>query len=563
MKIKNKKIVACIVVFLALFFWKGQMQVTLAETNQNNNADFVITDKGKTLEGYKGNMEEVIIPEGIVVISEFAFKNNSNVKKVVLPNSVTTIGKDAFYGCTNMENINIPNSVISLGDSAFSKCTSLKSITLPQSIQFVGDDVFGNCTSLETITVSKGVPLNNVTMLEGTEWLNIEREKGLVIINDILLDGTNCEGKVVIPSKVKQIGEGAFYQARYITSVTIPDSVTSIGSYAFKECSRLTKVIMGKGVKSIGHFTFFGCRKLETITVPDTIESIGQSAFEKTIWIENQRKKNPLVIIGTILIDGKTAEKKVVIPSKVKVINELAFEYNEKITSIDLGEVETVGFAAFLECTNLSSVVFSKKLTSLPEHMFDGCASLNKVTVPNHIKSISTAFIKSGIVSITLPKNLSKIDDGAFFECEKLVSIKIPNTVKEIGEKAFVRCWSLKQIVIPDSVKKLGISAFQGCISLEKVTLSKNLSELMDGTFENCSKLTTIELPSRITTLGNRTFYYCDLKKIVLDKNIKSVGGKCFDENQNLVLTVKGNKNLYNELKEEVEGIKKLVYVAK
>ena len=156
------------------------------ETIETENSDFEIVDG--VLESYSGNGGDVIIPEGITAIGDFAFEYWSNITSIKIPKGVTSIGHRAFRNCTNLSSIEIPDSVVFIGDMAFSN----------------------------------------------TKWLDIKRaENPLVIVNGILVDGKNCEGDVEIPSNVTFICDKAFSTCTGLTSVKIPDGITSIGSMVF------------------------------------------------------------------------------------------------------------------------------------------------------------------------------------------------------------------------------------------------------------------------------------------------------------------------------------------
>ena len=167
-------------------------------------------------------VENVVIPDGITQIDDYAFELCTQLKTVMIPGSVTSIGDDAFYGCFRLTSITLPNSVTYIGDRAFSGCDSLTSLTLPNSVMSIGERTFSYCGNLTSIT---------------------------------------------IPNSVMSIGSAAFRECRSLTSITIPNSVMSIGEEAFYNCESLTSITIGSGVKSIGKGVFNGCTNLKNIAV--------------------------------------------------------------------------------------------------------------------------------------------------------------------------------------------------------------------------------------------------------------------------------------------------------
>ena len=213
-------------------------------------------------------------------------------------------------------------------------------------------------------------------------------------------------GDVTIPAtviysgktySVTSIGDYAFRDCSGLTSVTIPNSVTSIGSYAFYGCSGLTSITIGNSVTSIGSYAFYGCSGLTSIEIPNSVTSIGKYAF--------------------------------------------------------------------LSCSGLTSVTIPNSVTSIGGGAFSGCSGLTSVTIPNSVTSIgSSAFLGcSGLTSITIPNNVTSIGDYAFSGCSGLTSINIPESVTSIGYRTFSGCKSLTSLIIPESVNEIGYESFNGC----------------------------------------------------------------------------------------------------
>ena len=186
------------------------------------------------------NLTSITIPGSVTSIGSMAFNGCTSLTSITIPDSVTRIDWNAFSGCTGLTSITIPESVTSIEHEAFSGCTSLTSITIPDSVTNIGEYAFESCTSLTSIIIPESVTSIGECAFKGTPWLSQkQKEDPLVIVNEILIDGTTCSGDVVIPEGVTSIVMGAFENCTSLTSITIPESVTSIGGWAFSGCTGL------------------------------------------------------------------------------------------------------------------------------------------------------------------------------------------------------------------------------------------------------------------------------------------------------------------------------------
>ena len=341
------------------------------------------------------SLTDITIPNSVTYIDDNAFEYCTSLTDMIIPDSnVTSIGDQAFFWCTALTNITIPDSVTSIGDSAFRYCISLTNITIPDSVTSIGYNPFAGCTSLKKINVSE-----NNENYSSTDGLLMNKDKTEIIY---------CpNGKV---------------------NVTIPDSVTSIGNWAFELCTSLTSITIPDSVTSIGKSAFARCTSLTSITIPDSVTSIGDSAFS-----------------GCTLTS-------IIIP--------------DSVTSI--------GYIAFADCKSLTSITIPDSVTSIGDGTFRDCTSLTNITIPDSVTSIgyiTFAGCKS-LTSITIPDSVTSIGDGAFSGCTSLTSIIIPDSnVTSIGQGAFESCTSLTDITIPDSVTSIGFEAFARCTSLTDITI--------------------------------------------------------------------------------------------
>ena len=629
----------------------------------------------------------VIIPDGVTSIPSSAFEYCSSLTSVTIPDSVTSIGNDAFSGCSGLTSITIPDSVTSIGGSAFWGCSSLTSITIPDSVTSIGSSVFSYCSGLTSITIPDSVTSIGSSAFSGCNSLTnitipfVGAKAGVTssdtyqypfgyIFGTSSYDGgvateqyyygsrtsSTTHDAYYIPSSLKSVivtgGNilyGAFYDCSGLTSITIPDSVTSIGSSAFSGCSSLTSITISDNVTSIGNYAFYNCSGLTSITIPDSVTSIDNYAFsgcsgliriagssEVASSIANQCSSRAFEVVitsGTSIGDsafynyncrGLTS---VVIPDSVTSIGDDAFRGCSSLTSVKIGNsVTSIGDDAFRGCSSLMSISVDAKntkyhssgnclietatktlilgcqnsvipsdgsVTSIGSSAFSGCSGLTSITIPNSMTSIgSYAFSGcSGLTSITIPDSVTSIGYYAFYGCSSLLSVTIGNGVTSIGNYAFDGCYKLVEVynkstlsitegsfsngfvayyaknvytteggsklstdekgyviytegdqkilvaytgtetdlVLPAYITKINQYAFNNCSGLTSITIPNSVTSIGGGAFKDCSGLTSITIPGSVTSIGSSAFYNCGgLTSITIPDSVTSIGGSAF-----------------------------------
>ena len=367
--------------------------------------------------------------------------------RYTIPDSVTSIGYEAFYECTSLTSVTIPNSVTSIGDRAFVACTGLTSVTIPDSVTNIVQEAFEYCTSLTSVTIPTGV----------------------TSIGSYAFSGSGLTS-LAIPNSVTSIGQEAFEDCTSLTSVTIPDSVTNIGDYPFIACSSLTAIkvdALNSFYSSVDGVLFdksqtmlieYAGGKAGSYTIPNSVTSIGDYAFSWCTNLTSVTIPNSVTSIGggAFLNCGSLAN--VTIPNSVFSIGDHAFCECTSLTSVAISAgVTSIGSYAF-SGSGLTSLTIPNSVTSIGEEAFEDCTSLTSVTIPNSVFSISDyAFYEcTGLTNLTISTGVTNIGWEAFGYCSSLTSITIPNSVTNIGGFAFGDCTSLTGVYFQGDAPSLG-----------------------------------------------------------------------------------------------------------
>ena len=310
-----------------------------------------------------------------------------------------------------------------------------------------------------------------------------------------------------------------------IQSVTIPESVTSIGKSAFEHCSNLDSLIInGVATSMIGAYAFASCTSLTSLSLVGSFQTIGDCAFASC-------GMTSLTIDATITSIEKYAFSSNSLTSlsltgNVQKIGDYAFANCTSLTSLSLtGNIQKIGDHAFDSCSSLNTVALPKSLTSIGSYAFDSCTSLDSIEIPGKVTEIGDcAFHLSGLTSVKIDEGVQSTGADMFNGCAKLTTVTFPESLTTIADGSFASCSDLNHVNIPASVTCIGNSAFSNCTSLSEITLQDGVKTIGANAFFSCQALTSITLPDSVTDIGKDAFWYCSqLKSITIPENVKTI----------------------------------------
>ena len=310
-----------------------------------------------------------------------------------------------------------------------------------------------------------------------------------------------------------------------IQSVTIPESVTSIGKSAFEHCSKLDSLTIKGVATSIGAYAFASCTSLTSLSLVGNFQTIGEQAFAYC-GMTSLTTDADITSIGEYAFSHCTSLTSLSLTGSVQTIGYQAFACCTSLTSLSLtGDIQKIGDYAFGYCSSLYTATLSKNLTSIGTYAFEYCTSLNSIEIPGTVTEIGDyAFIDAGLTSVTIDEGVKSTGAYMFYKCGNLTTVTLPESLTTIADGSFAFCSNLGHVKIPARVTCIGDGAFSNCTSLSDITLQDGVKTIGADAFFYCRELTSITLPGSVTDIGKEAFYYCDeLASITIPENVKTI----------------------------------------
>lgn len=448
-----------------------------------------VTNAGDYLFANCAQLATVVLDDALTEIAPYMFDNTPALTTV----QTYTIAEDGTYAIVGEEGKGVlPSALEELGDGAFGG-SCVGEFSLPATLDAIGENALGT---------------GAVTVAEGSSYLVVENvlldEDGVVL--HVPASFTGVDGKYTVPEAVSEIGAYALagstlteitvstdqitgysfagftgdivitlgstktlpnnvFRGYEGTSVTLPEGITTLGTYTFYECPNIVSISLPASVTKIGNYSFQHCDSLESVNIPTYTNT---SAFSS---------------------------------------GGAPFRYSPKLTTITLGD----------------------GVTRIPNYMFYETTALGSIDLPESLKNLGTyAFTSSGVTSVNIPSGVTSIGSNTFKDCSKLEFVTISGNITSIGTNAFQNCVSLKAIDLPDSLKTINSTAFSGCVLLEDVTLPAGLTSLAASSFASTA-VKSVVIPVGVTTLNNSVFAgNTALETVYLPDTLDTIGGSTF-----------------------------------
>ena len=409
-----------------------------------------------------------------------------------------------------------------------------------------------------------------------------------------------------ITYKVTAIGENAFENLK-LELVVIPESVTTIGNYAFAHNESLKEIEISNGVTTIGNYAFAYNEKLKEIIIPDSVTDVGDGAFAKCIELESIKISEELSQINQDTFLNCKMLKSITIPGNVKSIGYRAFNSCNKLVEVELFDgVEEIGKEAFEFCKSLNHIDIPSSVREIGEDAFYGCAELEiAMLLSDNIKLDASIFNKCDkLAIIRIMKNTDygntlreyygdkvvEIDEDVYYfdnckyklndsdltailmECQnkEIKKVYIPESIRKNGKtykvvrifkEAFSENIELQSITLPNSIKKIDLYAFKGCKKLTVIDIPESVTEVGYRAFINCSALTSINIPNGVTTLGEYTFDGCSmLTSVKINAKELKIEDGVFDNCPNLTKFIISYKSNFEQILRNIKPNAEIIY---
>ncbi len=475
----------------------------------------------------------VDFPEGLQTIGEGAFAWTS-INSV--DTNASTIEEHAFYECPSLSIVTLNSSNLDIGSVAFAD-TDKMTLTISSDADFYENlsvsnfwyNVnFSTINVAESIIEEKGIDLvigiyytyeleNGMyvfTRKSDSELETLILPSGITEIKDRMFSfnidkpGTETlpSRSVIIPEGVVRIGNQVFYMVDELENVTLPSTLQTMGDYTFASCDNLTSVVLPSSLQSIGKYAFSNCDNLTSVTINSNV-TLGENAFHNknsadylTLTINNEDFYAKLTSLSLLLAISKTINVPESIVDSKGIDSILSTYYTYELDN---------GMYIFTKITGDSTTI----------------------TVPDDLSEVQDYIFynNQNLESIIIPEGIEVIGSYAFANCTNLKSVTLPSTLKTIEDYAFYNCTSLESIELPESVTSIGSYAFYSCTNLQSITIPQNITILNSHIFSHCSSLESIVIPENVTIIGASAFAYCEnLQSVTIPEGVERIEDYAF-----------------------------------
>lgn len=423
------------------------------------------------------------------------------------------------------------HTVKQIGSYAFEKNTTLTSVSIPETVTELEYYAFKGCTSLTAVTIPSGLTsagsLGNGAFSGCSALTIVQFGSGLASIPEALFEGTGLK-TVTLPESVTSIGSWAFANCAKLEQVSFPAGLTSIDLSAFENCTALTAVTLPKHLRRLGTEAFLGCTALKSVFIPLSLQD-ASNPFRNCTALTDVTFEDGRTELPDTLLQG-SGVRQLTVPQTVTKI----------------------GYSAVADCTQLTAITLPAGLRELGNEAFKGCTALTGVALPDSLTDLGYGVFRdcSALTAAEFPAGIAPVSwssgSSMLRNCTSLRSVKLPKTVSSLGNYFFAGCTALEQIVLPDSVTEIGSNLFNGCTALTDVTLSTNLQAIPEHTFYGCVSLQKLVAPYAVTKIGKTAFANCtSLTELTLLRNVTEAAADALSYPEQV--TVYGVKGTYAE----------------